>query len=110
MQKSIILTAFMCLVLWQVQAQDLYMPRDIKRAYEKGTHAMDGKPGKNYWENHGHYNISITALPPDRTVKGHEVITYFNNSPDTLRRLNMKLILNIHRPGVARFSPAGEQP
>ncbi|BAU53572.1 M1 family metallopeptidase [Mucilaginibacter gotjawali] len=108
MRKSIILSAFMCLVLWQVQAQELYMPRDIKRAYEKGTHAMDGKPGKNYWENHGHYHISITAMPPDRTVKGHEVITYFNNSPDTLKRLNMKLILNIHRPGVARFSPAGD--
>ena len=108
MQKTIILSAFMCLVLWQVQAQELYMPRDIKRAYEKGTHSMDGKPGKNYWENHGHYHISITALPPDHTVKGHETITYFNNSPDTLRRLNMKLILNIHRPGAARFGPAGD--
>ncbi|TWI94364.1 hypothetical protein JN11_04755 [Mucilaginibacter frigoritolerans] len=108
MYKSIILTAFSSLVLWQVQAQELYMPRDIKHAYLKETRSLDGRPGKNYWENHGHYNISITTLPPDRTVKGVEQITYYNNSPDTLKRLNMKLILNIHRPGAARFSPAGD--
>ncbi len=108
MYKSIILTAFCSLLLWQAQAQDLYMPRDIKRAYTKETRSLDGRPGKNYWENHGHYTISITALPPDRTVKGVEQITYYNNSPDTLKRLNMKLILNIHRPGAARFSPADD--
>jgi hypothetical protein len=108
MYKSIMLTAFASLVLWQAQAQELYMPRDIKHAYLKETRSPDGRPGKNYWENHGHYNISITALPPDRTVKGVEQITYYNNSPDTLKRLNMKLILNIHRPGAARFSPADD--
>lgn len=108
MHKSIILTAFCSLLLWQAQAQDLYMPRDIKRAYDKETRSLDGRPGKNYWENHGHYTISITVLPPDRTVKGVEQITYYNNSPDTLKRLNMKLILNIHRPGAARFSPADD--
>jgi hypothetical protein len=106
MHKSIILSAFFCLVLWQAQAQNLYMPRDIQRAYKKETRSPDGRPGKNYWENHGRYTISITAMPPDRTVKGVEQITYFNNSPDTLRRLNMKLILNIHRPGAARFANA----
>jgi len=106
MYKSIILSAFCCMVMLQAQAQNLYMPRDIQSAYKKGTRSPDGKPGKNYWENHGRYTISITALPPDRTVKGVEQITYFNNSPDTLKRLNMKLILNIHRPGAARFSPA----
>ncbi len=105
MYKSIILSAVSCLFLWQAQAQEIYMPRDIKKAYKNETRSLDGKPGKNYWENHGHYNISITALPPDRTVKGTEQVTYFNNSPDTLKKLNIKLILNIHRPGAARFSP-----
>ena len=42
-------------------------------------------------------------MPPDRTVKGTEQITYFNNSPDTLKQLNMKLIMNIHRAGSTRF-------
>jgi len=107
MYKSIILSAFFCIVLWQAQAQTLYMPRDIKRAFKNETRSPDGKPGKNYWENHGRYTISITVLPPDRNIKGVEQITYFNNSSDTLRRLNMKLILNIHRPDAARFGNAG---
>lgn len=103
----ILLSALVCFVFLQAEAQSLYMPRDIKRAYDKQTRSPDGKPGKNYWQNHGRYNISITALPPDRNIKGTEQITYFNNSPDTLKRLNMKLILNIHRPGAARFGNAG---
>jgi hypothetical protein len=105
MYKSILLAVLSCFILLQTQAQNLYMPRDIQRAYKKETRSQDGKPGKNYWENHGHYNISITALPPNRVIKGVEQITYFNNSPDTLKRINMKLILNIHRPGAARFNP-----
>ena len=106
MIKSATLFSFLFLVFSGLQAQQLYMPRDIQRAYDKGTRSPDGGPGKNYWENHGRYNISIAVSPPGRTITGHETITYFNNSPDTLRGLNMKLIMNIHRPGAARFRPA----
>src|ERR1700712_4074394 len=108
MHKPVILFAFCCAALVQAQAQPLYIPRDIQKAYKNETRSPDGRPGKNYWQNHGRYTISITALPPDRTVKGVEQITYFNNSPDTLKRLNMKLILNIHRPGAARFDQAND--
>ncbi len=85
-----------------INAQSLYMSRDVKQAYKKGTRAMDGKPGKNYWQNHGRYTITITAMPPDRTIKGAESITYLNNSPDTLRNPSLKLLLNIHKPGAPR--------
>jgi hypothetical protein len=108
MFKSIIVGAICSLALFQAKAQNLYVPRDIQHAFNKETRAMDGKPGKNYWQNHGRYTISISTLPPERNIKGFEQIVYFNNSPDTLKRLNMKLILNIHRPGVARFSSAGD--
>lgn len=106
MIKPIMLTALSCFALMQVQAQNLYMPRDVQKAFNKGTRQADGNPGKKYWQNHGVYSITITALPPDRNIKGTETITYENNSPDTLKRLNMKLILNIHKPGVARFGDA----
>jgi len=102
--KYFILSILCCGFLLQGQAQNLYIPRDIKKAYEKGTRAADGKPGKNYWQNTSRYNISITVLPPNRNVQGTEQITYFNNSPDTLKQLNMKLILNIHRPGATRYA------
>ena len=86
-----------------VNAQSLYMPRDITQAFKKGTRAMDGQPGKNYWQNHARYNINVTALPPDRTIRGKEEITYVNNSPDTLEHMVIKLLLNIHKPGAPRL-------
>ena len=72
-------------------AQPLYMPRAVKQAYERGTRSPDGRPGPKYWLNHGRYTITVTALPPDRTVRGTERIVYFNNSPDTLKSLNKDL-------------------
>ncbi|GAB3717067.1 M1 family metallopeptidase [Spirosoma flavus] len=95
---------FFCLLLSAVltQAQSLYMPRNVKKAYQKGTRSMDGKPGKNYWQNTARYAISVTAAPPNRTIRGTEQITYINNSPDTLRYLVFKLFMNAHKPGAVR--------
>jgi len=70
------------------------MPRDVQRAFKNGTRSLDGRPGKNYWQNHARYNITVTAMPPDRNIKGEEQIVYTNNSPDTLKYLIFKLILN----------------
>jgi len=103
MYKFFISTALCCLFLMQLKAQNLYIPRDVKRAYDKGTRSPDGHPGPNYWQNNGNYNIHITVQPPNSTVRGTEQITYYNNSPDTLKQLNMKLIMNIHRSSVTRF-------
>src|SRR5689334_9308123 len=83
----------------QLDAQKLYMPRDVQKAFEKGTRSPDGRPGKNYWQNHGRYQINLSAAPPSRTINGTESIVYSNNSPDTLRNLVFKLIVNIHKPG-----------
>ncbi len=82
----------------------LYTPRSVQKAYAKGTRTASGRPGPNYWQNHGRYIIAVSALPPDRTVRGSEQITYFNESPDTLSRLVIKLFLNIHKPGAPRLS------
>jgi peptidase M1-like protein len=87
-------------------ASPLYVPRDVKAAYRKGTRSPDGRPGVNYWQNRGRYNIEITALPPDRTIRGSEQITYMNNSPDTLRNPVIKLFINIHKPGAPRAGGA----
>jgi Peptidase family M1 domain len=105
MYKKLLLNALLLFIAGAASAQTLYMPRDIKRAYTNATRSLDGRPGKNYWQNHGRYNIHVTANVPDRNIKGTEEITYINNSPDTLKSLNMKLILNIHRPGAVRLSP-----
>jgi Peptidase family M1 domain len=87
-------------------ASPLYVPRDVKAAYRKGTRSPDGRPGPAYWQNRGRYDIAITALPPDRTIRGSEQITYMNNSPDTLRNPVIKLFVNIHKPGAPRAGGA----
>ncbi len=89
-----------------VTAQSLYTPRDVMAAYKKGTRSADGKPGKNYFQNYGRYNITVTAMPPNRNIKGSEKITYLNNSNDTIKNPVIKLILNIHKPGVLRYGSA----
>ena len=86
----------------QSGASSLYMPRAVQQAYRKGTRSPDGRPGSAYWQNRARYNIAITALPPDRTIRGSEQITYFNDSPDTLLNPVIKLLLNIHKPGAPR--------
>jgi hypothetical protein len=102
MLKYFLLTVFIATSFLPAQSQDIYMPRNVKQAYKKETRSMDGMPGKNYWQNYGRYNITITAMPPDRTIKGTETISYINNSPDTLRNPVIKLFLNIHKPGAPR--------
>ena len=89
-----------------LQAQSLYMPRNIQDAYRKGSRSMDGKPGLRYWQNSGRYDIKVNAFPPDRVLRGSEQIVYYNQSPDTLRNIVIRLILNIHRPGANRVGTA----
>jgi hypothetical protein len=101
MKKSLVFSAFLFVGL-HVVAQTLTMPPEIQRAFDNGTRSLDGKPGNKYWQNHGRYSIAVTVTPPDNTIRGVEQITYFNNSPDTLRSLNMKLIENVHRAGARR--------
>ncbi|WP_217452243.1 hypothetical protein [Mucilaginibacter humi] len=97
MLKSISISALLCLFIAQANAQTLTIPDPIAKTYSNGTRDKSGKPGKKYWQNHGRYNIAITVSPPDRTIKGTEQISYVNNSPDVLKSLNMKLIMNVHR-------------
>lgn len=86
----------------QLNAQNLDMPADIRKAYTKGTRSKDGMPGPKYWQNKARYNIEITVNPPDRVIRGVEEIVYINNSPDTLRTPEMKIYNNSHRPTVPR--------
>ncbi|MEP6805241.1 MAG: M1 family metallopeptidase [Flavobacterium sp.] len=83
-------------------AQDLYMPRNIKDAYAKGTRSMDGKPGKNYWQNHGKYTMEISVDPKTKIVSGTETIVYENNSTDTLKNLPIRFVNNLHKPSSPR--------
>lgn len=91
---------------WEIRhtpaSSTLYMPRFVQRAYQKQTRSPDGRPGKNYWQNRSTYKMSITVMPPDRTISATEEITYFNNSPDPLSDIPFRLYMNAHRPEAIR--------
>jgi hypothetical protein len=83
-------------------AQELYTPRNIKEAYSKGSRSKDGKPGKNYWQNHGKYAMEITINPDTKIVSGTESIVYENNSKDTLKTIVIRFVNNLHKPTAPR--------
>lgn len=89
-------------------AQELYMPRNIKSAYAKGTRSMDGKPGKNYWQNHGKYTMDITVDAKTKMVSGTETIIYENNSNDSLRNFVIRFVNNLHKPSAPRSGTVSE--
>lgn len=104
MKKKILqftLIAFLFLVQNSF-AQELYMPRNIKESYAKGTRSLDGKPGKNYWQNHGKYTMEISVDPKTKLVSGTETIVYENNSNDTLKNLTIRFVNNLHKPSSPR--------
>lgn len=55
-------------------SQELYAPRNIKKAYEKQTRSINGKPGKNYWQNGGNYTIDFKVNPATKIVSNHRLI------------------------------------
>ncbi|MGJ1412184.1 M1 family metallopeptidase [Sphingobacterium thalpophilum] len=110
MIKSTIRYCSMALLLsaGYAQAQDLYTPRNIRVAMEKGTRTANGAPGKKYWQNFGKYNISFRLDPAKRKVTGSETIQYANNSPDTLTKLAIRFVNNVHKPNAVRANYASD--
>jgi hypothetical protein len=91
-----------------LMAQNLYMPRNIVNAVQKGTRTTDGNPGKNYWQNDGKYDINETLTPETKIVSGAENIVYTNNSPDTLRMIAIRFVNNFHKAMAPKAGYANE--
>ncbi len=86
----------------QLAAQDLYMPVNILSAYSKKTRSFDGKAGENYWQNKSDYHIKVSIDPKDRMIVGWEKITYYNNSPDNITDIVIRLYPNITTANAMR--------
>jgi len=102
MKKLLSIALLIGLGGYAASAQELYMPRNIKAAYAKGTRSLSGKPGPNYWQNHGKYNMDIKVDAETKVVSGEEQILYSNNSTDTLRNLAIRFVNNLHKPTSPR--------
>ncbi len=80
--------------------------RGFAAAVRNGTRTKTGRPGPNYWQQDVDYDLTARLSPSDKRLEGTARITYTNNAPDTLDQLHLELLQNLHKPGVARLSPA----
>ena len=85
-----------------LQAQELFTNTNVQAAYKKQTRTATGKPGKSYWQNRADYKIDAHFDPANQFLKGSETITYFNNSPDTLTQIIIRLYPDLYKKGVKR--------
>lgn len=56
-----------------------------------------GGPGPEYWQNRADYTINVTLDTTRHRISGSVLITYTNNSPDTLPFLWLQLDQSIYR-------------
>ncbi len=84
------------------QTYKYYIPLEVQKAYKEQTRALDGTPGKNYWQNRSEYNISAKLDTGNHALIGSETILYFNNSPDTLDQIMIRLYQDVNKIGNPR--------
>ena len=84
------------------QNLELYHSLNFQKAYKNQTRSTTGLPGSNYWQNKADYQINVEFDPRSRLLKGAAKITYFNNSPDTLREMFINLFPNYYKKGQIR--------
>jgi hypothetical protein len=83
-------------------AQKLFLPRNLQRSYDNQTRSNNGKPGAKYWQNRAEYRIDVQVDVPNKIVSGKSNIRYFNNSPDTLKLIRLKLAHDLWRKNSQR--------
>ncbi len=81
---------------------NIYIPREFQEAIKKGTRTLDGVPGENYWINRADYKIEAEVNPETAVLTGKEIISYHNNSPDSLDRIVIRLYNDIFKCAAKR--------
>lgn len=100
-----ILLFFIVKTVFAQDKQSLHMPLNVLKAYDVGTRSYDGEPGGHYWQNNAKYDLKVTIDVENDQLKGKGQITYFNNSPDTLGHLIIRLYQDIFKYGAPRDWP-----
>lgn len=79
------------LLLWPLWA----ISQDFQyRSAENPLYWMNRKPNAAYWQQDVHYRIQARLNDETDVVSGNELLTYYNNSPDTLKEIYFHLYQN----------------
>ena len=115
MKKSIVLSAFLSLVMsFGAVAQEVkpeekkrelghYNENKFRQMYdEMATPNMfrtaSGAPGPAYYQQKADYKMNLELDDKNKKLYGSETITYFNNAPEPLEYLWIQLDQNIEKP------------
>ncbi|NOQ27922.1 MAG: hypothetical protein GQ564_21375 [Bacteroidales bacterium] len=107
MKKTLLVIIIICpliIITWPLiisaQKTQLYETINYQHAVKNGTRSRDGKPGSKYWQNHADYDISVKLDPAKSKIFGKETIIYYNESPDTLKAIVIRLYPNRNKKGA----------
>ncbi|MBI3502574.1 MAG: M1 family metallopeptidase [Bacteroidetes bacterium] len=71
----------------------------VYRSAANSYYWKNRKPFEGYWQQDVHYKIFAKVDEKTDIVSGNEELTYYNNSPDTLRFVYFHLYQNAFQPG-----------
>jgi hypothetical protein len=84
------------------QTTKLYTPLEFQNAYKKGTRKPDGSVSATYWQNKSDYKLKAKVDPVSKKLEGEGVITYYNNSPDSLTQIVFHTYPDYYKEGSKR--------
>lgn len=93
-----ILSLSTVLLALSVSAQTKFAQLDIELPTPNEYRTAAGAPGHGYYQQKADYKMSLTLDDAKQTIRGEEIITYTNNSPDVLVYLWLQLDQNIFKP------------
>lgn len=68
--KKFFLAFLLLAICFSAATQELYIPRNIKTAYDNEVCSLTAAPGPKYWQNHRTYDIKIMdAIPLNNILK-----------------------------------------
>jgi hypothetical protein len=93
-----ILSLSTVLLALNVSAQTKFAQLDIELPTPNEYRTAAGAPGHGYYQQKADYKMNLTLDDAKQTIRGEEIITYTNNSPDVLEYLWLQLDQNIFKP------------
>jgi len=102
--KTIIFSILLAVSLHFVTfAQEkLITPKGNAMAFDRQTRQKDGNPGAKYWQNSSDYSIQTSVDVKHKLLSGREKIVYYNNSPDSLGTIVVRLYQDLFKKGANR--------
>ncbi|OEK06199.1 M1 family metallopeptidase [Roseivirga misakiensis] len=79
---------------WNSKFEQMDNMLPTPNSYRTGS----GEAGPDYWQQKADYKIKVELDDENQKITGSETITYYNNSPTTLRYLWIQLDQNVRQP------------